>query len=193
MAMRVIAVTLRYNDTQLCVINVYMPPGNNKSTKAKYLDTLAAIRVVILKYRGSHLVLLVEDFNIDSFKESYERDIRRVKLLEMTAELGLKLISDGTDPMMFAHNGKHTSHLELLFRIETPHIKYVDVKVGEMVPRNTLCHVPVSTSLECDLRQTVATPKKTPSKNIKLIRKWHTLNRAMYSRCISRYLQLMDL
>ena len=34
---RVIAVTLRHNDAQLCVINVYMTSGNNKSTKENAL------------------------------------------------------------------------------------------------------------------------------------------------------------
>ena len=170
-----------------------MPSENNKSTKEKYLDTLAVIRVAILKYRSSHLILLVGNFNIDPFKEIYERDVWRVKLLELTAELGFKLISNGTDPTMFAHNGKHTSHIHLLFGNETSHIKHGDMKIDEWCHGQHTCHVPGGITLKHDIWWTVETPKKTPSKDIKLITKWHTLNKDMYGHCKSGYLQLMDL
>ena len=66
---RVVAITLRHNDTHMGVINVYMPSGNNKATKEKYLDTLAVIIVLIHKYQSSHFILLMGDFNMDPFKE----------------------------------------------------------------------------------------------------------------------------
>ena len=119
--------------------------------------------------------------------------------MEMTSELGLKLISDKIDPKMIAHNGKHTSHTDLLFWNETSHVTHMDVKVDEMVPWNTSCHVPVSKMLGCDVRRrgnieaVRTTQKNTSNKGIKLITKWDTLNRDVYDQCVSGYLQLMDL
>ena len=87
--------------------------------KEKDLDTLAIIWVVALKYEKPQFILLTGDFTLDLFNESYERDVRRVSLLMLTAELGLELIYDGKEPVMSACNGKRTSHIDFfLLRLQ---------------------------------------------------------------------------
>ena len=190
---RIVAVTLQQEDLKICVINAYMPSGNNRKTKEKYMDTLAAIRTVVTKFNESHYVILVGDFNMDLFKPSYEKDTRRIKLLELTQDLNLKLISDGQKSTMFAHNGRHESHIDLIFcsGAKSHNITYSKVEVAEKLPHNTSCHVPISIELECGIPRTAA--KTTKNKEVRLITKWHTLNKEIYNNCITAYLQLINI
>ena len=67
---RVAAITLQYEGYKLCIINAYMPSGNNTSKKNEFMETLEIIRSIISSHVSSYYVLLIGDMNIDVTKQA---------------------------------------------------------------------------------------------------------------------------
>ena len=76
-------VVITVEPIKLCIINIYMPSGNERMKKDEYLENLTTLRQVMKGFMGAFKLLIVGDFNIDLSKNSYRKDARRKALVKM--------------------------------------------------------------------------------------------------------------
>ena len=174
------------NDTLL--LNVYMPSGNGSSKKGEYLSTIDHLHATLSCY-VNHNIIVGGDFNMDPTKEAYKNDRRLIALNNLTEDFKLSQIIPQTQPTMFAHNGRDTSFIDLIYTSDPTMCS--KPCVTDKVPENTSCHTPV-----CFLLQSVNVPthkkpssKPAPSMEVKK----RTLKDEIYCNVSDRYLQLFNL
>jgi hypothetical protein len=126
----------------ILLVNCYMPSGNSVKIKEEYIDNLQLIDSILALHLENHTILLVGDFNIDLYNRRKTYDGRRRALTDLLRKYGLVVLSDGTMPTMLSHDGRSSSHIDIM-ATNRPGAEQLTVEVLDKVPWNTSCHTPV--------------------------------------------------
>ena len=175
------------NNTPTLLTNSYMPSGNGASKKIEYMTTLAHLQNLAESHGDSNLIL-AGDFNMDPFKDAYAADQRRKALLKMADDLHLQQVVPASTPTMYAHNGRDTSVIDLVFAADNNSCSTPIVE--EKVTWNTSCHTPVTFTIKAQIKQEKPSKRKTQQRRM-VIKKNSTI-KSQFDDIMEAYLELFQ-
>ena len=76
---RIQAVELKTKNTKMVIINAYMPCRNSRTGSADFAETLDVIREITSKYRNTHSIVLLGDFNSSLSRTPENQQDRKLK------------------------------------------------------------------------------------------------------------------
>ena len=168
----------------LSIINVYLPCRGNH-TEMEFDAALDSLQTIIDKYRPSHDIIVVGDFNASLFEDRCSRD-RKFSSWCQKNDL-LPAMDYPKTPTHVHHHGSGSSTIDYILCSVATNIRDVSVNVNSV--ENTSSHHPISARLVCNTTATDHTPachETPPGHN------WKKCDVKLYQDLILDLLPTMD-
>ena len=172
---RIIAIELS-GETQLCIINVYLPTNNTSvNSHIEYAECLDIIDNIITKYRNTHKVILVGDMNGTLLPpRPYNKHDSLIQ--NFVKEQGLET-QKSTQHTFFHHSGNSSSQIDYILATD---IKLLyNLEISGKDSENTSSHVKVSAMLRVKCGIGTIKPSKNLTKTVKKL-KWEKIDQQAY-------------
>ncbi|VDI15595.1 Hypothetical predicted protein [Mytilus galloprovincialis] len=134
---RIIVLTVNTKEQPICLINVYMPSGNENCDE-KYKDMLAQLEEIIEKYQEKYQIMLCGDLNASLHRDNRSRDMILNQFLinnelEMVNNYPIK-------PTFYNQNKISKSQIDyFLHKRAEKNIRYT-ISISDMEPLNVSDH-----------------------------------------------------
>ena len=144
---RIVAIELSTN-IKLCLISVYLPTNNpSVNSHLEYNECLDILHDIIMKYRPSHKIFIVGDFNGTLLKpRQYNK--HDVMLNSFVSEHELNFISSEKQTF-FHHSGASSS--QIYYILTTDRAILSDFKIAEKGSTNLSSHTHVSACIQVNI------------------------------------------
>ena len=98
---------------KMVIVNGYKPCRNSRTGTTDYDESLDILREIISKYRDTHAILLLGDFNASLTRNPENQQDRKLRefLKENDMHIQANLHSQDT-PTFFHHNGKDNAQID---------------------------------------------------------------------------------
>ena len=180
----------------ICIINCYLPSGNTSSAIELFLEDIDILHSLILKYKPSHLTLLLGDLNEDHHNRNYPKE---KKMLELIKEHNLKQLCHRIrlESTYVNPNLRHASHIDhILVAGEEKPWESASLMPEEDIRLacNLSTHKPLSTKLTLNnsyqmAKKTKCTTEKVTSINYPVKK----MNQVLYKETLDEELNNYDL
>ena len=176
-----------------------MPCRNSRTGTTDYDESLDILREIISKYRDTHAILLLGDFNASLTRNPENQQDRKLRefLKENDMHIQANLHSQDT-PTFFHHNGKDNAQIDYIFHIQSYfnlNITNIEpTKIHPMHPLNTSDHTTISSKILLNENMsTTATPQqnKMNTETEKTFQKprWAKCDSAVYNATVQKKVQ----
>lgn len=182
---RIIVLTVNTKEHPICLINVYMPSGNENCDE-KYKDMLAQLEEIIEKYQEKYQIMLCGDLNASLHRDNRSRDMILKQFLtnnelEMVHNYPIK-------PTFYNHNKISKSQIDyFLHKKAEKNIRYT-VSISDMEPLNVSDHTIV-------IAKVVGTLNRKQRQITKIVKRpdWRKCDKQIYQEAITTKLKEIDL
>ena len=181
-----ILVTEYNSKPPVCIINCYLPSGKSKQATDNFEEDIDTLNVLLAKYRSSHQIIMLGDFNADH----YHRKGRKEKMLqELVRENNLNDpgIDTSQDPSYINPHLQHQSRIDHIFiwqsEVDEYHTQVSMVKAEAV--ENFSYHSPLSTRITVGGVKLKSHNKK--SKRVVLLRR--NLDEDLYRSTVEELVQ----
>ena len=182
---RIQAMELKTKNTKMIIVNVYMPCRNSRSSSTDFTETLDMIREIISKYRNTHSIVLLGDFNSSLTRTPENPQDRKLKdFLKDQNILANTMLFQQEAPTFFHHNGKDNAQIDYIICIQSylksNTLNSEPTKIHAMHPLNTSDHTAISTNL---ILQESMTPTACTSDNEVSTEAERTFQKPRWTKC----------
>jgi hypothetical protein len=192
---RVMVTSFKCSTCSYILINCYMPSGNSKRIRDEYLDTIQMLSAILGLYKGgNNILVLTGDMNVDLFNRAKKYDERRPALTKLLKLYGMQVLTDGCTPTMWAHDNRSQSVIDIV-ATDAESTDNIDVRILDMVPWNTSCHVPIIVTITLPVTDAATEPNKGSDPPVykrpeKVM--WPTLDKTRYQEAVKTALSKAD-
>jgi len=175
----ILPILMKDNPQDLCLINVYLPCRGNHS-EAEFGDALDILSTIIDKYKVSHRIMLLGDFNASIIDRRCSRDTKFSKWCKaMMISLPPDYPLDGTH---LHHRGSGTSTIDYILTLEQNVAS--NIRLLRDRPDNTSSHIPLAVDICCNfnIASTDEPSIQTPSIN------WNKCDKPLYQEILDSIL-----
>ena len=138
---------------KMVIVNGYMPCRNSRTGTTDYDESLDILREIISKYRDTHAIPLLGDFNASLTRNPENKQDRKLRefLKENDMHIQANLHSQDT-PKFFHHNGKDNAQIDYIFHLQSySNLNTTNIeptKIHPMHPLNTSDHTTISSKIQ---------------------------------------------
>ena len=181
---RILPVLFESEYDKVCVISVYLPCQGSYS-EATYQDSLDILSTVIWKYKNSHTIVILGDFNASLFDQRGSRDSKFSRWCrDHNVVPHPSYPKTGTH---LHHRGSGQSTIDYILCTNPDIIS--NVSVGQCHPTNTSSHLPIMANIALDLHVPVCDPVPTTDCITKL--DWSKCDTRLYQDITSDFLDFI--
>jgi endonuclease/exonuclease/phosphatase family metal-dependent hydrolase len=135
--------------TSICLINCYLPSGNSKQAVSNFSEDVDVLNELIQKYKATHQILMVGDFNADHY---HRKSIKEIHLKQLIDGNSLKDLGEGIqdEPSYINPHLQHRSRIDHMFMgAITPDIEGENIHlIIDEDELNSSYHLPISLEIK---------------------------------------------
>ncbi|MCG8097222.1 MAG: reverse transcriptase family protein [Candidatus Thiodiazotropha endolucinida] len=172
---RIQAVELNTTDSCFCIVNVYLPTLKLPTSKDSYSECLDILHSIIVKYSGTHKIIVCGDFNGTLLPiRSNPHD---VMLKDLVEELQLYRYPENCGkPTFFGHSGA-TSQIDYV--LSSCQSAVLEATTDSISPINMSSHVPIYAHLNVGESDLNVIKKQTSAKSTRTFN-WEKTDKQQY-------------
>ena len=169
----ILPIIMKSDPKDLCIINVYLPCRGNHS-EGEFDQGLDILSTIVDKFKGTHLIVILGDFNASLIDGRCSRD---KKFCRWSEQLGIQLSPDyPRDGTHLHHRGNGSSTIDYILSLDPACV--VNVRLLQSQAYNTSSHVPVAADI--DISSDVSTQPQEPTTDFIPTTNWNKCDLEQY-------------